>query len=110
MKKSTTLNFLDALSSSLRCCLLSKTTISKLNFLRFNVRMILPFIFMAILMFMNNTVSGQANVKGNIPVVWPTGGFGVDGDAFAGHPTSGIGDWWPSTPTPGDGGSVFTGV
>ena len=109
MKKSTTLRFLDALSSNLKCCILSKRTVSKSNFLRFDIRMMLPFIFMA-LMLMNNTVYGQANVKGNVPVAWPTGGFGVDGDAFANQPPitggSGVGDWWPFSP--GSGGSVFT--
>ena len=104
MKKSTITKFLDALSSNLSCCLFSKNTIPKLNFSKFKAGVLLPFIFMA-LMLMNNTVSGQANVKGNVPVVWPTGGFGVDGDAFANQPTPGVGDWWPA---PGAGGSVFT--
>ena len=107
MKNSTILNFLDVLSSNLKCCLFSKRKVFKSNLFGFDVRMMLSFVFKAIVMLMTTYANGQANVKGDIPVVWPTGGFGVDGDAFAGSPTSGVGDWWPSKPTPGDGGSVF---
>ncbi|MDO8336621.1 MAG: hypothetical protein Q7T74_07675, partial [Candidatus Saccharibacteria bacterium] len=56
---------------------------------------------------MNNTVYGQGNKQGDVPVVYPSGGFGVDGDAFAGHPKLYVGDWYASQ-TPGStGGSVF---
>jgi hypothetical protein len=107
MKKSSTLSFLDVLSSNLNCCLLSKITISKLNFLRFDLRMMVPFIFMA-MMFMFNTVTGQvSNKPGIAPVLIPTNGFAIDGDAQANHSPVGttvynnIGDWFEN---PGLGG------
>ena len=93
MKKSTIRKFLDVLSSNLDCCLFSKRKISKSNFLGFDVRTVLPFIFMA-LMLTINTVNGQGNKQGDVPVIYPSGGFGVDGDAFAGHPKLYVGDWW----------------
>jgi hypothetical protein len=40
-------------------------------------------------------------------VLTPTGGFGIDGDAYANTPTPGIGDWFYSPLYPGSGGSLF---
>jgi hypothetical protein len=96
MKKSTITKFLEDLLGSISYCLFSKKTISKLNFLKFDVRTILPFIFMAI-MTMGYTVNAQ-NIQGVAPVQAPTGGFGVDGNAWAHEPTGTIyeaaGDWF----------------
>jgi len=93
MKKSSTFSFLDALSSNLKCCLFSKGTISKLNFLRFDVRMMVPFIFMA-MMFMYNTVNAQ--FLGKAPVQTPVTGFEIDGNAYAHEPIGTAGDWFDS--------------
>ncbi len=103
MKKITTLRFLDALYSNLRCCSLSKTTI-------------LSFLFMAML-FTSFTLTAQ-NILGTVPVQKPTGGFGIDGDAYANviihtapHEHNNIGDWfYDPTNWPGSGRGLFDGV
>jgi len=111
MKKSTITEFLDVLTSDVAYCLFSKRTVSKLNFLRFNVRTILPFVFMA-LMFEFNTANAQ--LQGLAPVQTPTGGFAVDGDAFANTPApfmtygNNTGDWFRDIINyPGTGGGLF---
>jgi hypothetical protein len=63
----------------------------------------LIFWLIAIITFMTTGVTfGQAVTQGTVPVVVPTGGFGMDGDLRA----SAIGDWLPGT---GAGGSVLNG-
>jgi len=65
--------------------------------------LIFPLLIVA--MLMNNTMNAQLTQKlGNAPVVYPNGGFAVDGDAFANTQINGIGDWWYG---PGTGGSLF---
>lgn len=95
MKKSSTLRFLDVLSSKLTCCLLSKKRFTKLNFLKFDVRMIVPFIFMAIAMT-SFSASAQFIGIGKAPVKTPAGGFGIDGEANAHFPAGyeNVGDWF----------------
>ncbi len=95
MKKSSTLRFLESLSGDLKCCFLSKKRFTKLNFLQFNVRVILPFIFMAIAMT-SFSASAQFIGIGKAPVKTPAGGFGIDGDANAHFPAGyeNVGDWF----------------
>ncbi len=105
MKKSTTLNFLDALFGNLNCCLSSKRTVSKSNFLRFDIRTILPFAFMV--MMLNNFALTAQNLLGTVLVQNPNGGFAIDGDAYANFPTTDIGDWFYNSLYPVSVGSLF---
>ncbi len=108
MKKSSTLRFLESVSSDLKCCFLSKRKFTKLNFFKFNVSTVLPFIFMAIAMT-SFTLTAQ-NIPGTVTVLVPNGGFGIDGDAYCNTPTPNIGDWFVCTspsPHPGTGGGLF---
>ncbi|MGO4817957.1 T9SS type A sorting domain-containing protein [Flavobacterium sp. W22_SRS_FP1] len=96
MEESTITKLLEVLAHNIRWCLFSKKTVSKLNLLKFEVRTILPFIFMAI-MTVGYTVDAQ-NIQGIAPVETPKLGFGVDGNAWAHEPISNIylnvGDWF----------------
>ena len=59
--------------------------------------------------------SAQFEKPGNVPVLWPVNGFGVDGDGYVnmwqspGSISNNVGDWFhrPGTPYPGTGGAVF---
>uniref|UniRef100_UPI00356682A3 hypothetical protein n=1 Tax=Lutibacter sp. TaxID=1925666 RepID=UPI00356682A3 len=66
----------------------------------------LPLIMAA--MLMNNNVNAQIPQKaGNVPVLFPNGGFAVDGDAFARTPNLAVGDWWVNLLNPTPPRSVF---
>ena len=64
----------------------------------------LPFFFMAMLAVTYNSTA-QQNIQGTIPVQKPTGGFGIDGDAFSNTPTANVGDWFIGSG--GTGGGVM---
>jgi len=69
------------------------------------------------MLFFTNMALAQFNKPGNVPVLWPTGGFGVDGDGYTNiwNPPfthNNIGDWYDSIPVPypGSGEPVFDGT
>src|SRR3970282_2144180 len=121
MKKNTIFKFFDFLYNKIICCFLTKNTISKLNFIKFNKRVsidclselqsyswrqsyLLPFTLVVILMT-GQAVNAQS-IKGIVPVQCPAGGSGVDGDAFADTPILGVGDLFDNNPG-GSGGGVI---
>ncbi|MCK5400539.1 MAG: hypothetical protein KAJ28_02805, partial [Flavobacteriaceae bacterium] len=70
-------------------------------------------IFILMLFLLNVNVMFSQNIQGTAPVQTPLGGFGVDGDAFAGTPMPTyefVGDWFfadPSDPVGADPGGIF---
>ncbi len=60
----------------------------------------------AIYLMTNYTVNAQV-YQGVVPVQAPTGGFGVDGDAYADTPDTGVGDWFDDNA--GAGGGAIMG-
>lgn len=71
---------------------------------------LLCLIFAAFL-FSAQTVHGQTSIKGVAPVVYPPGGFAVDGNAISNYLPASIydsaGDWFSDPAYPGPGGTVF---
>ena len=100
MKKNTIFKFFDFLYNKIICCFLTKNTISKLNFLKFNEgnskdylsrlwhhywHQWLTMSVVLLTILTGNMVNAQS-IQGVVPVKTPLGGSGVDGDAFAHRP------------------------
>ncbi len=72
---------------------------------------IIPIIITALFFALSSAVSGQSSIRGVAPVLYPAGGFAVDGDAIANYVQPGtfanVGDWFWFADYPGTGGSVF---
>ena len=92
------------------CCESSKMLFTKSNAVIKGAR-ILSLIFTAFLFSVSYTVNCQNAIQGIAPVLYPPGGFGVDGDALANYVQPGLyansGDWFSDTAYIGKGGTVF---
>jgi hypothetical protein len=55
---------------------------------------LLPIFFLCCAVLFSTVAFGQYNKKGVAPVQIPSGGFAIDGDAFANKPVNGVGDWF----------------
>ena len=78
---------------------------------------LMKWLILCFMLFFTNMALAQFDKPGNVPVLWPTGGFGVDGDGYTNiwNPPfthNNIGDWYDSIPVPypGSGEPVFDGT
>ncbi|MBE0423912.1 MAG: hypothetical protein IBX66_08225, partial [Lutibacter sp.] len=83
-----------------------ETSNFSLKLLRCCWRQFVSALFIMTTVLTSFTLTAQ-NIRGTVPVLTPTGGFGIDGDAIANTPTPGIGDWFYNPLFPGSGGSLF---
>ena len=82
----------------------------------YNYKGLVKLVFLCCVLFFSTFAFGQFYKPGNVPTLWPVGGFGAEGDGYKNvwfYPDSAVnnvGDWFPyldANPPVGTGGSIF---
>ena len=94
----------------LKCCESRKMCFAKCDAVKKKVS-VLNLIFTAFLFSISSIIYGQTSIQGIAPVLYPAGGFAVDGDAISNYPQPGpysnAGDWFSSPLYVGNGATIF---